>query len=59
MKSKRAEQPFVFRPSLDALRHFRNASAEAKLNWLEEAAQFVKDFVPPEKLQKWMRLSRR
>ncbi len=50
---------FVFRPSRESLKQFKNATAEAKLNWLEDAAQFVKDFVPREKLQKWMRLTRR
>lgn len=52
-------QPFVHRPSPEALDHFKNASAEAKLKWLEEAAQFVRDFVPREKIEKWMKLSRR
>ena len=50
---------FVFRPSPESLKQFKNATAEEKLNWLEDAAQFVKDFVPREKLQKWMRLTRR
>jgi len=58
MKEKK-EKTFVFRPSTEALKHFKNASAEAKLNWLEDAAQFVKDFVPQEKLQKWTRLTRK
>jgi hypothetical protein len=57
--NEKTEKPFVFRPSPEALKHFKNASAEAKLNWLEDAAQFVKDFFPQEKLQKWKRLSRR
>jgi len=50
---------FAFHPSPESLKQFKNATAEAKLNWLEDAAQFVKDFVPREKLQKWMRLTRR
>jgi hypothetical protein len=48
---------FVFRPSLESLRQFKNASAEAKLNWLEDAARFVHDFVPQEKLEKWKKIS--
>jgi hypothetical protein len=52
-------KPFVFHPDPETLKHFRNASAEAKLNWLEEAAKFVQDFVPPEKLEKWKRISGR
>ena len=55
--SPKAQKPFVFRPSPESLKHFRDASAEAKLNWLEEAARFVRDFVPPEKLEKWKKIS--
>ena len=57
--SERTERSFVFRPSPEALKLSKNASAEEKLNWLEDAAEFVKDFVPPEKLQKWQKLSRK
>ena len=47
------KKPFVFRPSKETLKHFKDASPEAKLNWLEEANRFVNDFVPPEKLVRW------
>jgi hypothetical protein len=57
--NEKKRKSFVFRPSPESLKHFKNATAEAKLNWLEDAGQFVKDFVPREKLQKWMRLTRR
>jgi hypothetical protein len=33
--------------------HVRHASAEAKLQWLEEANAFVGQFVEPEKLERW------
>lgn len=33
--------------------HFRSASAEAKLQWLEEANAFVRQFVAPEKQERW------
>ena len=48
-------EPFAFRPSQEALKQFKDASAEAKLDWLEEANRFVNDFVAPEKLQRWKR----
>ncbi len=51
------KKSFVFRPSPEALEHFKDASAEAKLNWLEEAARFVSDFVPEEKLEEWKKIS--
>ncbi len=57
--SEKTGRSFVHRPSPEALQHVKNASAEAKLTWLEDAAKFVKDFVPREKLEKWMKLSRR
>ena len=59
MKPKLREKPFVFRPSTDTLNAFKDASAEDKLNWLEEANQFVRDFVSPEKLEMWNKISGR
>jgi len=53
------KRPFVFRPSQEALRQFKDASPEAKLNWLEEANRFVNDFVSPEKLERWKKISGR
>lgn len=53
------KEPFAFRPSLEALKQFKDASPEAKLNWLEEANRFVNDFVSPEKLERWKRISGR
>jgi len=38
---------------------FKDASPEAKLNWLEEANWFVNDFGSPEKLEKWKKISGR
>ncbi len=54
--NEKTQKPFVFRPSPESLRQFRNVSAEAKLNWLEDAARFVRDFVPKEKLEKWKKI---
>lgn len=54
----RLEKPFVFRPSVETLRYFKNASPEAKLNWLEEANRFVHDFVSQQKLERWKELTR-
>lgn len=55
--NKGMNKTFAFRPSPETIEYFKNASAEAKLNWLEEAAQFVRDFVPPEKLEEWKKFS--
>ncbi len=51
------KKPFAFRPSLEALRQFKDASAEAKLNWLEEANRFVNEFVTPQKRERWKKIS--
>jgi hypothetical protein len=48
---------FAFRPSLEALRQFKDAPAEAKLNWLEEANRFVNEFVTPQKRERWKKIS--
>jgi len=53
------KKPFAFRPSQEALKQFKDASPEAKLNWLEEANRFVNDFVSPEKLERWKKISGR
>lgn len=58
MKKDRRNNPFAFRPSPEALAAFRDASPEAKLNWLEEARRFVLDFVPPRKLEQWRKISK-
>jgi hypothetical protein len=57
MKQERLKKPFAFRPSTETLKAFRSASAEAKLNWLEDANKFVRDFVPAKKLEKWKKIS--
>ncbi|MDA8423600.1 MAG: hypothetical protein M0Z89_09740 [Nitrospiraceae bacterium] len=41
------------------MRRFKDATPEAKLNWLEEANQFVNDFVSPQKLERWKKISGR
>ena len=51
------KRPFVFRPSREALRQFKDVSPEAKLDWLEEANKFVHDFVSPSKLERWKKIS--
>jgi len=44
---------FSFRLSKEKLREFQGLSAEAKLQWLEDANRFVNEFVSPEKRRKW------
>ena len=53
------KKPFVFRLSAETLKQFKDAPAEAKLDWLEEANRFVNDFVPPEKLERWRKITGR
>lgn len=51
------KKPFVFRPSQESLKQFKDASPEAKLNWLEEANRFVNEFVSPQKLERWKKIT--
>ncbi|MBI3780467.1 MAG: hypothetical protein HY278_05330 [candidate division NC10 bacterium] len=44
---------YAFRPSRGALRAFKDLPAEVKLDWLEQAAQFVEAFVSPAKRARW------
>lgn len=53
------KKPFAFRPSPETIQQFKDASPEAKLNWLEETNEFVNDFVPPSKLEMWKKISGR
>jgi hypothetical protein len=53
------KRSFTFRPSQEALTQFKDASPEAKLNWLEEANRFVNEFVPPSKLERWKKIAGR
>jgi hypothetical protein len=53
------KKPFAFRLSQEALMQFKDVSPEEKLNWLEEANRFVNDFVPPEKLERWRKITGR
>jgi len=48
-------RPFAHRLSREALLQFKDAPAEAKLNWLEEALAFVNRFVSAEKRERWRR----
>jgi hypothetical protein len=59
MKQEPEKKPFAFRPSLAALRQFKDATPEAKLNWLEEASRFVNDFVSPSKRERWKKVAGR
>lgn len=59
MKQELQKKPFAFRPSQEALRQFKDASPEAKLNWLEEASRFVSDFVSPQRLERWKKIAGR
>jgi hypothetical protein len=49
---------FAFRPDPDTLKACLGMSAEDKLRWLEEANEFVRRFVPPERLDQWERIRR-
>lgn len=59
MDREQSKKPFAFQPSPETLKQFKDASPEAKLNWLEEASRFVRDFVPREKLERWKKISGR
>ena len=53
------KKPFTFRPSPETLKQFKDASPEAKLDWLEEANRFVNEFVTPQKREMWKKISGR
>ncbi len=47
---------YSFRLTPDKIREFKDMPPEEKLDWLEEANDFIVIAVSPEKLQRWERL---
>lgn len=47
---------FSFHVRFETIKDLRNVSAEEKLDWLAEANEFVRLFVPPEKRERWMKV---
>lgn len=47
---------YSFRLTPDKIRAFKDMPPEDKLDWLEEANNFIVTAVSPEKLQRWERL---
>jgi len=54
-----ARTPFVHSLSKEKLAEFRGVSAEAKLQWLEDANRFVRQFVSARKQARWRRFVNR
>lgn len=50
-------KPYAFRPSIEQLRELKDLSPKEKLDWLEEANQFVAAFVPFEKIEQWREIT--
>lgn len=55
MKSnfKPKRKGYSYKPSKENLEAFKGLSPEEKLQWLEDANEFVNTFVSPEKLALW------
>jgi hypothetical protein len=53
VETRGIKEPFSFRLPKEKLKEFQGLSAEAKLQWLEDANTFVNEFVSPEKHRKW------
>lgn len=53
MPDRETENSFAFRVSKEKIKEFAKLSAEEKLNWLEDANNFVAAAVPDEKLKRW------
>jgi len=52
-----SRKPYSVKPSLEHLREMKNLSPKEKLEWLEEANQFVATFVPVENFERWRRVT--
>ncbi len=49
---------FSFQLTPDQLKEFRNTTAEERLNWLEEANEFVETFVSEDIRRRWEKWSK-
>ena len=52
-ETQRKKVQYSYRLSKEKLREFLGSSAEAKLEWLEEANRFINEFLPSEKRKRW------
>ena len=52
-KPPKKKEQYCYRLSKEKLREFLSFSAEAKLEWLEEANRFINEFLPSEKRKRW------
>jgi len=50
-------KPYSFSPSLELLKELKGLTAAEKLQWLEEANQFVSAFLAPQALDRWKRVA--
>jgi hypothetical protein len=58
MKDNReGKNTYAFRLSQEKIKAFRGSSAEERLNWLDEANNFIAEFVPEEKLRRWRKFT--
>lgn len=55
---KGLDKDYSFMPSEEYIRDTMDLSTREKLIWLREANEFVKKFVPVEKLKLWERIRR-
>lgn len=51
--SKPKKKGFSYKPSKENLEAFKGLSPEEKLQWLEDANEFVNSFLSEEKLALW------
>lgn len=52
-----SRKPYSFKPSIEHLREMKYLSPKEKLDWLEEANQFVAAFVPADKFERWRKVT--
>jgi len=49
-------QAYSFTPSIDLMLELQDLTPEQKLDWLEQAKQFVAAFVPAGDIERWRRV---
>lgn len=55
-KSDMQKKTFSFHLSREKIKEFKDISTEAKLNWLEDANNFINKFLSPENRKKWEKM---
>lgn len=51
-----SSKEYSFRPSVELMKELKSLSAKEKLEWLEEANEFIARFLKVEDIERWKKI---